>query len=73
MKYVFVDDGYPEANDYASNYELVMTGRRAVCANSGIRIPAAARPAWWVRWRASWVAWCGGHGFRRPCLVAGGL
>ncbi len=47
MKYVFVDDGYPEANDYASNYEPLTPASRPLCRSVGGRVPEAARPAWW--------------------------
>lgn len=48
MKYVFVDDGYPEANDYANNYVPVPTETIAVCGSEGVRVPIAVRPAWWT-------------------------
>ncbi len=48
MKYVFVDDGYPDANDYETNYEPMTVGRSAGSGHASVCVPVAAQPAWWA-------------------------
>ncbi len=65
MPFIFVDDGYPEADDYASNYEWVETAavkarkdaarRRRACG----KCPPPETQPWWQRLR--------GRGVRPTC------